>query len=164
MGRPRGIVSPVGELVALVSDLTGRLQAVELVAHRHDVAWTNYIPIWAQSVAISKTVTFSRYTRIGNTILFAGSMTATSAGTAANTMTLTLPFTPLYLNSIRGGIGSGIFDDVSATTNHMLAAATVAGIAVFRSDGSTGSAFGVAPAVTIASGDILAWSFVYEIA
>ena len=164
MPEPRGVVSAVGQLVALVTDIAARLQAVELVAHRHDVAWTDFNPVWAQSVAIAKTINLSRYARIGNTILFSGSLTATSAGTAANTITLTLPVTPLYLNSIRGGLGSGIFDDVSATTNYMLAAATVGGVVQFRSDGSTGSAFGVAPAVTVAAGDVLAWSFAYEVA
>lgn len=164
MSRPRGPVSAVDEFVALIGDLSARLQAVELTAHRHDVAWTDYIPVWSQAAVITKTINFSRYTRIGNTVLFSGSMTATSAGTAANNVTITLPVAALEENSIRGGIGSGIFDDVSVPTTYPLIASTVAGVVTFRSSGSTASAFGIAPAVTVASGDILAWSFAYEVA
>lgn len=53
--------------------------------------WTTFVPTWTQSATISKTVTYSRYFKLGRFVIWEFILAATSSGTAANAMQLTLP-------------------------------------------------------------------------
>lgn len=53
--------------------------------------WSTHTPTWTQSATISKTVTYSRYIKLGRLVIWEFALTASSSGTAANALSLTLP-------------------------------------------------------------------------
>lgn len=55
--------------------------------------WTAYTPTVLQSVTVSKTVTYSRYVKLGRTVIFEFYLVATSSGTATHPVTVSLPVT-----------------------------------------------------------------------
>lgn len=55
--------------------------------------WTAYTPTVTQSITVSKTVTYSRYMKLGRTVIFECYLAITSSGTANNAITITLPAT-----------------------------------------------------------------------
>lgn len=72
-------------------------------------AWN---PVWTQSGAVTKTVTFGSVWRFGRLAFANCVLTATGAGTASNIQTIDLPYTA------KGDgipIGTGYFNDVSAS-------------------------------------------------
>jgi hypothetical protein len=60
--------------------------------------WTSFVPTWTQSATISKTVTYSRYIKIGRLVNWQFMLDPTSNGTAGNAVVLTLP-----VNCAQGG-------------------------------------------------------------
>lgn len=85
--------------------------------HQHAAAndvWTTYTPTLTQSGAVTKTVTYARYLRVGRMITVEVLLVATGAGTGANRITVSLPVT-----AAQGGdmvAGSGYVFDASAAT------------------------------------------------
>jgi hypothetical protein len=53
--------------------------------------WSAYTPTWTQSVAITKTVNWARYTQLNKFVQGSIRMTATGAGTADNKIIVGLP-------------------------------------------------------------------------
>ena len=125
-------------------------------------AWTSYTPTVTQGVAITKTITYAKYSQIQKLVVVNVSMPLTSAGTASNGVSVTLPVTAA--NSQRLG-GSFQFYDVSANTSHVgvpfLLTTTSVG---FITSASADSYFGGFPAITIANGDYLFATIIYEAA
>lgn len=123
-------------------------------------AWTAFTPVLTQSATITKTVTNTRYNQQGKTVKGSAYLSLTSAGTAGNGISVTLPV------AARDGtvglvVGSGWFFDTSTSTRHLLSVMlSGTGNLLFVSDTSGGSAFGVA--VTAASGDVLTYCYEYE--
>jgi hypothetical protein len=135
-------------------------------------AFSNYTPTWTQSVAITKTVLYGHYTQLNDWVYAAFYMTATSAGTANNLITCTLPVTASSENKV---IGTGMLVDASAASGTLFpllawmnTTTTVSFYA--NSANQTGWVLGGAGftassvAVTIASGDIIAVNLVYRTA
>lgn len=56
-------------------------------------AWTSYTPSLTQGSDITKTVTYSKYAKLGRTVIWAFKMTMTEAGAGSSNTTLTLPVT-----------------------------------------------------------------------
>lgn len=54
-------------------------------------AWSTYVPTWTQSATISKTINMANYMKVGRKVTCCVHMSATSAGTAANRMVVSLP-------------------------------------------------------------------------
>lgn len=73
-------------------------------------AWTSYTPTLTQSGAVTKTVNYAKYFKIGRQVTVAVLVTVTGTGTAANIATLTLPFTA----ATTMGFGTGLIYDSSA--------------------------------------------------
>lgn len=121
-------------------------------------AWEPYTPTVTQNVAITKTVNRSAYTKTGRSVTYNFDLALTSAGTAANAITVSLPETPA------AGVQSctALFLDASAPQRYVLVGLIVGGVLQFRADNASTSAFGVGPAVTIASGDSIQGSITYE--
>lgn len=66
--------------------------------------WTTYTPTLTQGSAVTKTVTYSKYKRIGKTVTWTFLVVATAAGSAA-AVTLSLPVTAALASNIPVGSG-----------------------------------------------------------
>lgn len=97
-----------------------------------DTAWTAYTPTLVQSAAVTKTVTYAKYQRIGRLIIAQVVLVCTGAGTAANQVLIGLPVTaaaPTFTVVGQGYIFDqsanlvyrGIADLPSSTTVRLLA-------------------------------------------
>lgn len=76
-------------------------------------AWTSYTPTLTQSVAVTKTVTYAKYVRLGRIVHFMVDMTVTGTGTAGADVRMSLPFTAAVSNPT---CGTGHIYDSSAVT------------------------------------------------
>jgi hypothetical protein len=124
-------------------------------------AWTSHTPTWTQGATITHTVNYSKYARAGRLITWTFSVTATSAGTAANEIQISIPATAASTSAL---VGSSFVYDTSTGTYY---AGSILGQNTtelqFVSAGGTNT-FGVNPAVTIASGDVWQGTISYEAA
>jgi hypothetical protein len=117
--------------------------------------WDTWTPTLTQSATITATLTFNLWARVGRKATGTASFAATSAGTALNAVQISLPTTaavaantPIgtwWYNDNGTGYYSGIVVANTTTTGQLWVAGGTARTA----------SFGVDPAVTIASGDIL---------
>lgn len=129
-------------------------------------AWNTYTPTLTQSATISKTVTYARYNQIGRQVVAQGSLAATSAGTANNVIKIGLPVTGVQ-TLVPGGmiwwIASGVYYTACAA---MDTTSTIVGVlpTLAVNLGQTATVGGSAYDNQVASGDTLAFSFVYEAA
>lgn len=123
-------------------------------------AWTAYTPTVTQVGAVAVTVGYSKYTRIGKTVIWNFYLAATGAGTAGTGVTITVPVTAAATEAIKG---SGILYDVSTTTPYngtwTGASTTTAG---FTGDWSGGNTWGLVPNLALAAGDLIRGHLVYE--
>lgn len=78
-------------------------------------AWQDYTPSWTQSVTITKTVNWARYTQLNKLVTVSIKMTATSAGTANNKVLVGLPVAASSNNFL---MGSMVFFDNSETNKY----------------------------------------------
>jgi hypothetical protein len=79
--------------------------------------WTSYVPTWTQSATISKTVTYSRYIKLGRLVIVQGVLVATSAGTANNAIQVSLPFPAVQVLATVGQIwwiASSVYQETTA--------------------------------------------------
>jgi hypothetical protein len=127
--------------------------------------WTTYTPTLTQSSAVTKTVTYAKYEKIGRLVKVATNLSVTGTGSANAAITMTLPFTA---NTTALWEGQGVIYDASGTTIYPGFAAIVTSTTMALTDstayttvnvfhGQTG-AFGAA----LASGDQVAMSMTYE--
>lgn len=127
-------------------------------------AWTTYTPTLVQSGAVTKTVTYGAYTKVGRTVTFQVTLTCTGAGSAANPVTIGLPVTAAKSTLVV--IGSGWIFDASAVLMYRAVTEIVTATTVsLRSTvGTTATAFLGADQFTaaLASGDILTCTGTYE--
>jgi len=127
--------------------------------------WTSYTPTLTQSGAVTKTVTYAKYEKIGRLVSCNVYLTVTGAGTANAAITVSLPFTaatnvffgsgyifdsslPQILMAVvipSGTTAAQFFDTTQATTGAV-------------SLGQTGTAF----AFALAAGDTIAMGLTYE--
>lgn len=126
-------------------------------------AWTAYTPTWTQGATISKTITRASYTKIGRTVTGLVYMTATSSGTAANPVKVTVPTAAA---SATGAVGTFWMYDVSAAT-YYTGIVTWADVNTlqFIAGGATTNVLGQATfTAALVSGDLFACGFTYEAA
>lgn len=132
-------------------------------------AWTDYTPTFTQSATITKTIQTARYTKVGRTTTFQVYLTATSAGTANNSILVGLPVAASTGALLAGIIAGGAWlADASTVLQYTgapcMAAGSVCGIFISGSTypnlaGKTGGGF---PATAIAAGDEIVISATYE--
>jgi len=129
--------------------------------------WTSFTPTLTQSSAVTKTVNYAKYEKIGRLVIAQISVSVTGTGVANNTVTCTLPFTAASVGGGNMDCGSGHIFDASAATNYpgvavLNSVTTVAlldataGTAVLS--GQTGAAFSAA----IALSDGISMCVMYE--
>jgi hypothetical protein len=128
-------------------------------------AWTGYTPTLTQSGAVTKTVTYAKYTQIGKTIISTGILACTGAGTANAIVTVSLPVTaatgaqrPIGSGHVWDGGGNipGICELQSTTTLAFMDSTQKVNALL----GQTGTAF----AIALASGMLVGWDVHYEAA
>lgn len=124
-------------------------------------AWESYTPTLTQSVTVTKTVNVAKYCQIQKMITCDISLTATSAGTAANEVAVGLPIaTTATTNRV---IGTGfIYDASSGIVYNVTAYNATTTTAKFFYQAAFG--WGFSPNIALANGDQIRMLFTYEAA
>jgi hypothetical protein len=127
--------------------------------------WTVHTPTITQSVAVSNTVTYSRWMRIGRLVIWSCAVAITSAGTGNNIITFTLPVTAAHAPGALLVVGSGHINDASVAQYNVNAALNSSTLLGFlRSDNTYSNWFGIDPNMALASGDVMDFTVMYEAA
>jgi hypothetical protein len=89
-----------------------------------DAAWTSYTPTLTQSGAVTKTVTYAKYTKIGRLVICNVQLVCTGAGTGAAVVAVGLPpYVPVQTGLMP--IGTFTIRDISAAASYVAYAAPV---------------------------------------
>jgi hypothetical protein len=126
-------------------------------------AWESYTPTLTQPGAITKTVTYAKFTQINKLCICNIRLDVTGTGTTSNQVIVGLPLTSATSASM--SIGSASFYDASTATmyaaNVRLASTTTV---VLCGDWSGQFELGRQPAIPLGNGDQITFSVMYEIA
>lgn len=127
-------------------------------------AWTTYSPTVAQggSTNISKTVTYSKYVRVGKFVYWQFRLDMSGAGTGGNGVTLTVPVNPATASVV--GFGNGVIADASTSTSYHGMWINISNLLYFIGDWSGVNTWGSVPNIALASGDSIYGSVFYEVA
>jgi len=129
-------------------------------------AWTSYTPvIKGGATTVSATIVYAKYIQIGKTVILQVQANVTSAGAASGRVTVSLPST--LPTTVSGDMSiNGSFSIKDSGTAYYSGSAlafsttTIAGLGYNSVD-----AMGVsAPAMTLANGDTVSISIMYEVA
>lgn len=127
--------------------------------------WESYTPTLTQSGAVTKTVTYAKYVRVGRTVFGQVSLTVTGTGTGGNAVLVGLPVTAATSGLI---VGTGYVFDSSANLLYPALASQQATTVLQMFATTAGAAtaiLGVASfTAALASGDLVVLSFHYEAA
>jgi hypothetical protein len=126
-------------------------------------AWTSYTPTVTQSATITKTINFAKYARVNKLVIVQVMVTATSAGTAGNAITLSLPIASVNANTF-AIMGAGMVYDLSASTAYLGMPVIDGGVIKFWNNASAGNFLGATPSFAIANGDFLSFTIAIEVA
>lgn len=137
------------------STAAGRWEAVS-----YDGAWDAWSPTLAQGPGLTVTLSFNVQRWCGRMYQATAKLAISSAGTAANAFVLPLTVDTAHAPPL-GPIGTWVYDDIGAGFPSGIVVAATVGVAQFFTGTSPTSAFGVAPAVTAASGDSMYVSLSY---
>jgi hypothetical protein len=127
------------------------------------LAWTSYTPTLTQLGAVTKTVTYAKYTRLANCVIVRCVLACTGSGTANNLITVSLPVTASQASDIPCGVGyvkaTNWFpgEAITSTTTTIAFIDTSQAVAVGL--GQTGSSAGGA----LASGNTVGFQAAYEV-
>jgi hypothetical protein len=127
--------------------------------------WTTYTPVLNQDGTRTATVTYAAYSQINDLCIVTVDLECTQAGSAGNSITVSLPVTistPGH-NPDALSIGTGLFFDLSATDVIVLTAIRATNTTVgFVTDASTStSGLGTTPSLALASGDVISFTLSY---
>ncbi len=127
-------------------------------------AWTSYTPTLTQSSAVTKTVTYAKYEKVGRMVTVSVSLSVTGTGVASNNVTVTLPFTAA---AVEGLSGSGFIFDLSASIVYpgILSGISTTTFGFYAADVQSGAGgyLGVGNfSAALASGDIIRGTVTYE--
>lgn len=129
-------------------------------------AWTSWTPTLVQSGAVTKTVTFAKYQRIGRTIHFRIKLSVTGTGTASNAVKVGLPVA--CVETADYTLGQGFLFDSSASASYkavMSPAGNATELFLLPTDGTVANVLGLtAFTAALASGDVIACAGTYEAA
>lgn len=126
-------------------------------------AWTDYTPTLVQTGAVTKTVAFCKYQRIGRTIFVRMRLAVTGAGTAPAPVQVGFPVTAITAASVP--CGHGMVFDTSTTTRYAGTWEQVGTAAAeLTTDATGGATWGTTPSIALASGDVITAAFCYEAA
>jgi hypothetical protein len=129
--------------------------------------WISYTPTLTQSANVTFTTNESKYKLIdNNTVVYAFHLTCTSAGTAANTITLTLPLNASWSRTYSSIGDAVILKTIGAsiyTCSVALNTASPGKIAFFSGSGTNANYVGINPAITLASDDEISGTVTYRV-
>lgn len=129
--------------------------------------WTTYTPTLTQLGAVTKTVTYGKYQRVGRLVFVQVFLSCTGSGTAANAVTVSLPVTAAFGGASPQECGTGFIFDTSAGAGFTGQAIIYPSTSVmsFRSAATPAQLLGVAGfTAALASGDQVSASIFYEAA
>lgn len=128
-------------------------------------AWTSWTPTLTQSGAVTKTVTYAKYLKLGRTVLGQVALVAAGAGTANNAITVSMPFTAVNGSNMPAGAGY-VFDSSAGTLYPAVLLNSTTAVWSFLPSSAAGStvlgASGAPMSAALASGDTIQFSFHYE--
>lgn len=126
-------------------------------------AWSAYTPTVTQSGAVTMTVVWARWTRIGRTVHFVFRLTSTGAGTAGNEVLVSVPVTAA---DAQGMQGSGLIIDASTATSYTGTwnGSSTTTVRLLNDLSAATGGWGAAPSIALASGDTIRGSVTYEAA
>lgn len=149
----------------LVEDITGSVwpQGSSVTAGMvANESWNSFVPVVTQGGGpIANTVTYSKYLRMGKTVMFNFRLDMTAAGSAGTAIKVSLPFATSGLFYV---VGNGWVYDLSANLMYSGGWTTDGTNVYIHTDGFAGGAWGINPSIGLASGDLLSGSCVYEAA
>ena len=122
--------------------------------------WTSFTPTLTQSGAVTKTVTYAKYTQINKLCICNVRLEVTGAGTTNNAITIGLPLTCSTSANVRIGIGT-FYDGSTTITYNGAVQVTSTTTAAILPD-ATNNFAGITPNVALANGDNLSFSIMYE--
>lgn len=121
------------------------------------VAWTTWTPTLTQSAAVTKTVGYASYYKIGRMLTFSWYLTATAAGTASNAIRVSIPvYTAAYAND--NIVGSGYVYDASANVVYggPVTMFSTTEVAFYVGSGAVANRLGIAGmTAALANGDVI---------
>ena len=126
-------------------------------------AWTDFSPTFSQGATITYTKRRTRYLQIGKLVIAQVSVDFTSAGTAGNVLSMTLPVTVVSVSNWNL-VGSFLFYDLSVPSRYTGNLLLFDSSSAFLQHGgtTTNGALGTNPVVTVANGDQFSCSLMYE--
>jgi len=122
--------------------------------------WTTYTPVLDQAGTRSVTINSAKYCVINKFGVANVDLTCTTAGSAGNKITVTMPFN---VNSV---VGTGFFYDDSLTDVRLLSVGRDASDTVefFVEESTNLVGFGSNPSLALASNDIISFLVMFEVA
>ena len=125
--------------------------------------WTSYTPTLTQSSAVTKTVNYAKYEKVGRMVSVVITLSVTGTGTASNAVTISLPFTATSST----GFGNGYIYDSSAGLVYPgiveFSTTTTAAFYPASATAGGGSYLGATTfTAALASGDIIKLGCTYE--
>lgn len=123
--------------------------------------WTDWTPTVTQGVSVTATVSFARYTIIGNTVIALARLSITSAGTGGSTIVIGGQPTAISHADIPAEIGTILVSDASVGLYAGLISVVGANDWRGRVHGVT-STIGITPNFALASGDFIGFQVAYE--
>lgn len=131
---------------------------------REGNGWSTYTPTLTQSGAVTKTVTFAHYARLGRIIIGNVLLTCTGAGTGGATVLIGLPVATHASASGNTPVGAGHIQDVGVgfySGTAITQTSTTVGLVANNTTNLLGANSFTA---ALASGDIVSVQFTYEAA
>lgn len=153
----------------LVEDITGAVWPVGSTVTSGLIAsepWSTWTPSITQGVAVTSTIATARYIKMGRVVHCYMRINVTSSGTSGQDVIITLPVPGFAHGGSAIPVGSGWVYDSSTTTMYEGSWGILgSGLTVdMASDATGGNAWGIVPAIGLASGDIISFGLTYEAA
>src|SRR4029078_1814415 len=129
-----------------------------------DAAWTAFTPTLTQSVTVTATNNYTRYTKIGRQVRYEGPLPVPGAGTAGQPVTVTMPpYTPAAPNNHMIGVCE--IYDTSAVAGYRAFVSLRSSTPLHSppTNGTVADVLGVTSfSAALAAGDVVDWSVTYE--
>jgi hypothetical protein len=129
--------------------------------------WANWTPTVTQGNTLTFSIQRCTYTQIGRLVIVQGQLSFTNAGTASTTIFMDVPINTRIDNTRAFSLGTYAYWDAGSAVYTGVVATGVTNQKVYflpEVIGASTTGLGVTPAVTVASGDYLSFSFMYEAA
>jgi hypothetical protein len=126
-------------------------------------AWTAYTPQIDQGVTtnIAKTVTYSRYLKVGRLAIVQARLDVTGTGTSGSSVTISLPSAFTFVAS-SGGFGFGKIFDSSTSTAYNVSWFPSGGVLLATGDWSGSVGWGGNPSLPLGASDQIHITFIGE--